>query len=344
MPVIATPETIEDLDDVLTRPSEALGAFIAGLDGPLLVLGAGGKMGPTLCGMVKRAAGESGVSLDVIAVSRFSDPETRAWLEARGVRTVACDLFDRQAVARLPDAENIIYLVGLKFGTRQNPALTWAANTLIPSIVCERYPRARIVALSTGNVYPLVPVEQGGSKETDALTPLGEYANACVARERIFEYFTRVFPLRVVSIRLNYAVELRYGVLVDIAGDIVAGRPVDVTMGHFNCIWQRDANDMIVRALSLAASPARALNLTGPDILSVRDVARQLGRRMGVEPAFSGQEAPTALLSDASAAFEALGRPPMNIDRMLDWMAAWIKRGGATLGKPTHFTVRDGMY
>ena len=334
----------QDLDAELTRPSDALRKYVTDLDGPLLVLGAGGKMGPSLCGMVKRAAEDVRHSLDVIAVSRFSNPDARAWLESRGIRTISCDLFDREAVSRLPDAFNVIYLVGLKFGTQENPALTWAANALVPSIVAERYASSRIVALSTGNVYPLSSIDGSGSKEGDPLTPLGEYANACVARERIFQYYTQVSSLRAVLIRLNYAVEPRYGVLVDIARKVAAGESVDVTTGYFNCIWQRDANDMIVRALELAESPARALNLTGIDKLSVREIALRLGELLDREVRVTGEEASTAFLSDASIAYRELGAPDVDLEQMLDWTAQWVQRGGTLLGKPTHFQVRDGRY
>jgi nucleoside-diphosphate-sugar epimerase len=337
-------EDIETLDEMLSRPSPALVAFMRTLEGPLVVLGAGGKMGPTLCVMTKRAAEEAGSALEVVAVSRFTDASRKAWLEARGVRVHACDLFDRSAVTDLPEARNVIYLVGLKFGTRDNPALTWAANALIPSFVSEKYAQARMVALSTGNVYPLTPVAAGGTREDAPLTPLGEYANACVARERIFQYYTQVSPLRAVMIRLNYAVELRYGVLVDIARKIESEQSVDVTMGYFNCIWQRDANDMIVRALDHTSAPGRALNLPGEAVLSVRALAQRLGKAMGRSARITGEEAPTALLSDASEAFRLLGRPETSLEEVIDWTAQWVAEGRPLLGKPTHFEVRDGAY
>lgn len=337
-------ETEADLDAVMTHPTAALQAFVQTLRGPLVVLGAGGKMGPSLCVQVRRAAEETGHDLEVIAVSRFSDPKARAWLDERGVQTLACDLMDRAAVAALPDAENVIYLVGLKFGTRQNPAQTWAINALVPDRVSERYAGGRIVALSTGNVYPLVPVAQGGSVETDALTPIGEYANAAVARERIFEYAAGRDGTRVALIRLNYAVDLRYGVLVDLARKIAAGEPVDVTMGYLNCIWQGDANEMIVRALDLTAQPPVVLNLTGQAVLSIRDLAQRLATLMDCPIEIVGNEAETALLSNPSRAIAALGTPSVSLDTMLRWTAHWVQHGGSTLNKPTHFEVRDGRY
>lgn len=331
------------LDDWMTRPSEALGAFVASLRGPLVVLGAGGKMGPSLCVLARRAAEAAGRNLDVIAVSRFSDPTAREWLKARGVRTVSCDLMEDDLNA-LPDAENVLYLVGLKFGTERAPARTWAVNTLIPARVCERYAGSRIVALSSGNVYPFVPVTSSGSVETDALTPLGEYPNACVARERIFEFAAERHDCTGVLVRLNYAVDLRYGVLVDLAQKIAAEQQVDLTMGFLNCIWQRDANDAVLRSLALAESPMRPLNLTGTQALPVRTLAERLAELMERPVAFVGQEAETALLSDVSRMVETLGAPETPLDVVLRWTADWIARDQPTLGKPTRFEVRDGQY
>jgi dTDP-4-dehydrorhamnose reductase len=333
-----------ELDEVMSRPSPALISFVRSLNSPLVVLGAGGKMGPSLCALARRAADEAGHNLEVMAVSRFSSPDARRWLEERGVSVHAADLMDPTAVRGLPDAENVIYYVGLKFGTRDNPAQTWAVNTLVPAYVAERFEQARIVALSTGNVYPLVPVGKGGSKESDPLTPLGEYANAAVARERIFEYFSQQNGTRMALVRLNYAVDLRYGVLVDIAKKIARGEPVDLTMGYFNCIWQRDANDMILRTLDMTAQPAVALNLTGAETLSVRETAERLSRLMDTTVSFTGEEAETALLSDAGRAHDELGVPQTPIETVLHWTAEWVRTGGGTLGKPTGFEVRDGRY
>lgn len=337
-------DTEAELDEVMTRPTAALTAFVRTVEGPLVVLGAGGKMGPSLCVQARRAAEAAGHDLDVIAISRFTNPAMRERLEARGVQTLACDLMDRAALAGLPDAANVIYLVGLKFGTQQDPARTWAVNTLIPALVAERYARSRLVALSTGNVYPLVPVASGGSVETDALTPLGEYANACVARERIFQFYSERHATPIALIRLNYALDLRYGILVDIAQKILAGQAIDVTMGYLNGIWQGDANAMIIRALDLAASPPAPLNLTGPAVLSVRDLARRLGALMDCPVQVTGTEAGTALLSNPARACAALGIPPTPLDTVLRWTAHWIRHGRPTLNKPTHFDARDGRY
>jgi nucleoside-diphosphate-sugar epimerase len=341
-----TPDSIQtedELDELLTRPRPDLVAFIRTLSSPLVVLGAGGKMGPTLAVLARRAAEAAGHALDVVAVSRFSDDAARQWLEAKGVRTLSLDLLNRDAVARLPDSAYVVYLVGLKFGTASAPADTWAVNTLIPAHVVERYPHAAMVAVSTGNVYPLVRTPGSGSVETDPLTPLGEYANAAVARERMFEFFARRYGTPQVILRLNYAVDLRYGVLIDIARRVNAREPVDLTMGFFNCIWQGDANDMILRAFALVQSPPRVLNLTGP-VLSVREVALRFGQLLGKPARFTGTEADTALLSNPDRACTLLGQPPTPAELMIRWTAAWIEHGGRLLDKPTHFETRDGRY
>jgi nucleoside-diphosphate-sugar epimerase len=337
-------ETEEHLDAVMTQPPDALVSAIRGVRSPLVVLGAGGKMGPSLCVQARRAAEAAGHDLEVVAVSRFSDPAARAWLEERGVQTHSADLLDRDALAGLPDARDVVYLVGLKFGTATAPARTWAANTLVPFHVSERYAGARIVALSTGNVYPLVPVNGAGSQEDDPLTPLGEYANACVARERLFEYGSERFGTRVVTIRLNYALDLRYGVLVDLARKVAEGTPVDVSMGFVNLIWQGDANAMILRAFEHAQPAPAALNLTGTDLVAVRDLATALGERLGRAAVIVGAEAPTALHSDTSRMQAWLGTPETPLARVLDWTAHWVRHGGRLLGKPTKFEVRDGRY
>jgi nucleoside-diphosphate-sugar epimerase len=341
------PQVIEDevqLDDLLTRPRPQLVEFIRQVRSPLLILGAGGKMGPTLAVLACRAAVAAGHKLRVAAVSRFRNAAAREWLESHAVEAISCDLFDRQAVAALPEAVDILYLVGVKFGTSQNPSLTWAANTLIPTIVAEHFPQARIVALSTGNVYPMVSIASGGAVETDPLTPLGEYANSAVARERLFEFHSRQHGMPMVLVRLNYALDLRYGVLHDLAQKVWSGEAVDLTNGYFNCIWQGDANDCILRSLSLAASPPLTLNLTGPDILSVRAVATRLAEIMGKPARFTGTEAGLALLSNPARACKLLGPPPTALEPAMRWTAYWVMRGGASLNKPTHFEVSDGKY
>ncbi|GAB5535871.1 MAG: NAD(P)-dependent oxidoreductase [Rubricoccaceae bacterium] len=334
---------LASLDDWMSRPSDALVEFVSTLSGPLVVLGAGGKMGPSLCELARRAAEAAGRQLDVVAVSRFSDTSTRTWLEDRGVRTQTCDLMTGDLSA-LPDAENVLYLVGLKFGTKQAPARTWAVNTLVPARVTERYAGSRIVALSSGNVYSMVPVDSAGSTEGDPLTPLGEYPNACVARERLFQYASEAYDTPGVLVRLNYATDLRYGVLVDLAQKIAAGHPVDVTMGYLNCIWQRDANDAVIRSLELAETPMRPLNLTGTEHLSVRQLVHQLGDLMDRPVEIIGEEAANALLSDGTQMVQHLGAPETPLDTILRWTADWVSRDQPTLGKPTKFEVRDGQY
>jgi nucleoside-diphosphate-sugar epimerase len=337
-------ENEAQLDDLLTRPRPELVSFIRQVRSPLLVLGAGGKMGPTLAALAWRAAAAAGHKLRVIAVSRFNNSASRQWLESSGVQTIACDLFKRDEIARLPDAGDLLFLVGVKFGTSQNPSLTWATNTIIPTNVAERFPQTRTVALSTGNVYPLVRVADGGVVETHPLTPLGEYANAAVARERLFEFHSQRQGTPIVLVRLNYAVELRYGVLHDLARKVWTGEAVDLANGYFNCIWQGDANDGIVRSLALAASPPLRLNLTGPEVLSVRAVASQLGEMMGKSVRFNGTELGTAQLSNPACACKLLGPPPTPLEEVLRWTAHWVMRGGASLNKPTHFEARDGKY
>lgn len=336
--------TEDQLDDALTRPGTKLIEFIKTVSSPLLLLGAGGKMGPTLAVMTRRAAEAAKHPLEVIAVSRFSDTRAREWLEQRGLGTISSDLFNVSDVEKLPDASSIIYLVGLKFGTAKNPSATWAANTIIPTNVAQRFAKSRIVALSTGNVYPLSEVKRGGSVETDPLTPIGEYANAAVARERIFEFHARNHATPMALLRLFYAVELRYGVLVDIAQKVYRSEPIDLTNGYFNCIWQGDANDMVIRSLGLCSSPPTAWNLCRPEIFSVRDTATRVGGLLGRAPTFTGSESPTALLGNSSPLCAQLAPPAVSVNEMLQWIADWVKRGGRNLGRPTHFEVRDGKY
>jgi nucleoside-diphosphate-sugar epimerase len=332
------------LDELLTRPGAELVRFIKSVRSPLVILGAGGKMGPTLAVLARRAAEAAGHKLDVIAVSRFSNETARRWLEERGVRTQSCDLYDADAVRKLPPAENMLFLVGHKFGTTQSPAITWAANVIVPARVAERYADSRIVALSTGNVYPHSPVVQGGSVESDPLTPLGEYANATVGRERIFEFYSNRNGTRLALLRLFYALEMRYGVLRDLADKIWAGKAIDLTNGHFNCIWQGDANEMAIRSLALTGLPHAAYNLTSTETLSARKIAMRLGELMGKPAQFSGTESETALLGNTMKLRAQLGDPPTPLDAMIRWTADWVKRGGRSLGKPTHFEVRDGRY
>ncbi|MGE3802959.1 MAG: NAD-dependent epimerase/dehydratase family protein, partial [Candidatus Kapaibacterium sp.] len=321
---------------------ERLGNSLSRLESPILILGANGKMGPTLSLLAKRSLELVGAEKKIIAISRFGDAEGRNWFESYGIETQTCDLLSRDEVHALPDSANILYMAGRKFGTQQQPSLTWSMNTLSPSYICERFPNARIVALSSGAVYPMVPVRGRGSIERDPLTPPGEYANACVARERMFEYYSEKQGTKIALIRLNYAVEPRYGVLVDIALKVYRREPIDLTMGYLNCIWQRDANDMILRSFDLASSPATPLNLTGLEILSVRNLAEMFGQHFGHSPHFTNSESDYALLNNASATVQQLGEPEMSVERMVGIVATWITTGGRLHGKPTHFEVRDG--
>lgn len=337
-------ESEEQLEQVLTTPSAALVEFIRTVTGPMLILGAGGKMGPTLAVLAKRAAAAAKHPLEVVAVSRFNEPTARRWLETHEVKTLPADLTRDRDLPGLPDSETILYLVGQKFGTTNNPAATWVINTVAPARVAERFPQARIVALSTGNVYALSEVSRGGSLETDKLSPVGEYANAAVGRERVFEFYSQAHKTRIALLRLFYAVELRYGVLVDIASKVHNGEAIELANGYFNCVWQGDANELALRALGLVNSPASVWNLCRPEIYSVREVANWFGKRFGLSPQFAGVEAKRALLGNPSALCAKLGAPSVPLETMLHWIGDWIARGGRVLGKPTHFEVRDGNY
>ena len=342
--ILTAPRNDDELEERLSRPTPAVVDALRRVPGDVIVLGAGGKMGPSLTKMVRRALDESSDARDVIAVSRFSSPDAAADLERAGVRIVRADLGSRDELASLPDARNVIYMAGQKFGTRDLPSLTWAVNTIVPAMVAERYSTSRIVAFSTGNVYPMSPASSAGSRETDALTPLGEYANSCVGRERVLEHVSRTRGTPIAIIRLNYAVDLRYGVIVDIAHRIAAGDPVRVDMGYVNVIWQGDANAQAIRALELASSPPFVVNVTGAERLSVRETAATLGRLMGKTARIEGSEAPDALLSDTSLAQSHFGLPAVPTATLIEWVADWVGRGGTRLGKATKFEVRDGRY
>ena len=338
------PETIADieaLDEVMTRPSPALARALAALDGDIVVLGAGGKMGPTLCRLAKRAAPEK----RVIAVARFSEAGLAERLNGHGVETVACDLLDRDAVAGLPDAANVVYMAGRKFGSTGAEHLTWAMNALAPAIIAERYRDARIVALSTGCVYPFWPVAHGGPDESVAPNPPpGEYAWSCVARERVLEHYSALHGTGGRLIRLNYSIDMRYGVLHDVGRLVLEGQPVDVTMGHVNVVWQGDANAMILMALGQATAPTTPLNVSGPETVSIRAFAQAFGRAFGKEATIAGEEAAAGWLNDASLALGLFGNPSVSLGRLIAWQADWLKRGMPTLGKPTGFQVRDGKF
>ncbi|HEX4947868.1 MAG TPA: NAD-dependent epimerase/dehydratase family protein [Blastocatellia bacterium] len=312
--------------------------------GDFLILGAGGKMGPSLAQRIKRTAAAADSSRRVIAVSRFSSAAARAELEHAGIETIACDLLDRQQIAALPEAENVFFLAGRKFGSTDRLDLTWAINSYLPGLVAERYSQSRVVVFSTGNVYPFVSVASGGAVESDVPDPRGEYANSCLGRERIFEYFSHERGLRCLIFRLNYAVDLRYGVLVDIARKVFAGEPVNLSVGSFNVIWQGDANSYALRSLELCASPPRILNVTGPEIVSTRNTAEFFARRFGRAVSFVGAESDIALLNNASLCHQLLGSPSVSLSELMECVAHWIETGGASLGKPTKFEVTDGKF
>lgn len=334
----------QQLEELLSAPSPADIEAARSLDGPLLILGAAGKMGPSLAHLVKRALDAAGNRARVIAVSRFSSPDSRAQLQSWDIETIPCDMLEPGALDRLPDAPNVVFMAARKFGSSGLPSLTWATNTLLPGLAAQRYRRSRIVAFSTGNVYPLVATASGGATEETPTDPIGEYAQSALGRERLFQHAALTWQTPVTLLRLNYAVELRYGVLVDIARKVHAGTPVDLTMGHVNVIWQGDANSATFRALSLAAAPAFVLNLTGEGTLRVRDIAEGFARRFGRPAILQGTEAPTALLNNAALYHRLLGSPLVSVDQMMDWIAAWIAQDGASLGKPTHFENREGKF
>lgn len=335
---------LQELELRLSAPSEADRAFMGSLQGDIVILGAGGKMGPSLAKLAKRAADEASVRTRVTAVSRFGSEAVRRELEAAGVQVVACDLLNPAEVDKLPDCENVLYLAGRKFGSTGRPDLTWAMNAIAPALAAYRYRRSRMVVFSTGNVYGFTNVASGGSRETDAVSPVGEYAQSCLARERIFEYHSNEYKTECLIFRLNYAVDLRYGVLVDVARNVYAGEPVDLTVPAFNAIWQRDANSYALRALGLCASPPRILNVTGAETVLVREVAEEFAKRFGRECKFQGQEGSSALLSDASQCHRSLGRPSVSLAALTDWVADWVTNRGENLGKPTHFEVVDGSF
>jgi nucleoside-diphosphate-sugar epimerase len=336
-------EDEEALEDCLSEPSPALIDSFRALAGDLLILGAGGKMGPSLCRMAVRAGRAAGTRTRVVAVSRFSDAQVRQRLERGGVETIACDLLAPGALARLPRLDNVVYMPARKFGSAGAEAETWATNAYLPGEVARAFPAARIVAFSTGNVYPLWPAPGPGPGEDAPIGPVGEYAQSCLGRERVLEHFSRHQGTPMTLLRLNYAVELRYGVLADLATKIAASEPIDLTTGYANVIWQGDANAYALQAFALCASPPAVLNVTGP-LVAIREVAAQLARRLGRAPRFTGAEAPTALLSDPARCHRLLGPPRVSLGELLDWVAAWVQQGGRSLGKPTKFEVRDGRF
>jgi nucleoside-diphosphate-sugar epimerase len=343
----AFPPSIADvraLEDLLSDPPDYLVSAMRDLDGDLIVLGVAGKMGPTLARMAKRASYRAGRNRRVIGVARFSDANQQAALHACGIETVRCDLLDEAEVDRLPDAENVVFMAGRKFGSTGFESLTWAMNSYVPALVSRRYARRRIVAFSTGNVYGLTLAGRGGSQESDTPRPVGEYAMSCLARERIFEYFSESAGTPAVILRLNYAVEMRYGILYDLARRVAAGETIDVTMGYFNAIWQGDANAMALASLTKATSPPLILNIAGPEELSVRNTCETLARLLKKPVTFTGREAEDALLSNGARGWALFGQPHVDVSQVIEWTADWVARGGVSLDKPTHFESRGGRF
>ena len=335
---------VAELENVLSEPTQGVIETLRSLEGDIIVLGVGGKMGPTLSRMARRACDLGNVERRIIGVSRFSSSKLEAQLQSWGIETLRCDMLDRKQLANLPDALNIVYMAGMKFGSTGQESLTWAMNSYLPGMVCERYAHSRIAAFSTGNVYGLIPVSEGGSREEHSPNPVGEYAISCLGRERIFEHFSRTNGTKVSLIRLNYATELRYGVLLDIAQRVFLGNPVPLSMGYLNAIWQADACAMSLQSLAYTSSPPNIINIAGPELLSVRDVAQEFGKLFNKSVRFEGHELPDALLSNGEKAYGLFGRPRVSAEHMMAWIADWVSRGGATLAKPTHFEERSGRF
>jgi nucleoside-diphosphate-sugar epimerase len=337
------PDTIHDieaLDELLCRPSQSLIDDLAKIDGDIMILGVAGKMGPTLAGLAKAAL----PGRRVIGVARFSDPSVKTWLEARNIETINCDLLDEAAIKALPKVPNIVFMAGRKFGAEGDLSLTWAMNAHVPALVAQAFAGSRIVAFSTGCVYPFMPVDGKGADEALAPNPPGEYAQSCVGRERMFEYFSRKFSTPGRLFRLNYAIDMRYGVLHDIASKILQGKPIDVSLGHVNFIWQGDAAAQALRCLAHCDTPTSPINVSGHEIRAVRDLAAKLGARLGREPVITGTEQPTAWLTDTSLATKLFGLPIVNTEQLIAWTADWVVRSMPSLGKPTKYEVRDGRY
>jgi nucleoside-diphosphate-sugar epimerase len=337
-------KTTEQLEQLLSEPTVGVVETMRRLTGDILFLGVGGKVGPSLAFMAKRASAAAGVHRRVMGVSRFGSRPLEEQLQGWGIETIQCDLMDEAQIAGLPDAANVVFMAGVKFGTATDQSRTWAVNSYLPGLISKKYRQSRLVVFSTGNVYGLARVDQGGSREEDALRPVGEYAMSCVGRERVFEYFSRLYHLPTAVIRLNYASDLRYGVLVDVAQKVWAGHPIDLTMGYLNTIWQGDANALVLQSFNHVQSPPFVLNITGAELVRVRAAAERFGRLMGKPVAFTGTESTEALVSNVNRARQLFESPRVGTEQLIEWIAAWVTGGGPSLGKPTHFESVDGQF
>lgn len=336
--------TEQKLDEMLTTPSQALIDDIKRIDGDIMVLGAGGKMGPTLCVLCKNAIREAGIEKRVIAVSRFSDPFATELLKSNGVETISCDLLDKEKLYELPDVENVIYMAGRKFGTDGEEWKTWAMNATLPAFVADKFKKSRIVVFSSGNIYPIVPLSSGGCTEEEHVGPIGEYAMSCLARERAFEYAANTFGTKVFIYRLSFAVDLRYGVLYDMAHNITEGKPISLRTPCLQAIWQGSANEIAIRGLLHASSDVCRMNVSGSELVSIRKAATELGKYLGKEPIFEGEEGTDAYLANTMLCQETFGYPSVPMKTLIRWQAEWILDGGRVLNKPTHFEERKGSY
>ena len=337
-------KTETQLESYLSEPTDEVVAAIAALEGDILILGVGGKMGPTLAKQAKRAINRAEITKRVIGVSRFSTPGVQENLQKAGIQTIAVDLLSEDSLQNLPDTQNVIFMAGRKFGSTDNESLTWAMNSYMPGRVAEKFRASRLVIFSTGNVYPMTPVSHGGATENSPVAPIGEYAQSCLSRERICTYFSSQFGTPMAILRLNYAIDLRYGILLDIAEKVYAEESISLEMGNVNVIWQGDANAIALRAFAHCQSPPLILNVTGPETLSIRYLASCFGALFNKTPCFEGEEAATALLSNASRYHQLFGYPRVSLGQMIGWVAEWVRINGTTLRKPTHFEVRDGKF
>ena len=328
----------------LLQPSDDLVTDIAGIDGDIIILGVGGKMGPGLANVAKQAIAKAGISKKVIGVARFSEPGLQQRLQKDGIETLNADLLNDDQLFALPEVKNVLYLAGTKFGTSGNEPFTWAMNAYLPGRVAQKFKNSRIVVFSTGNVYPLVPVVGGGATEDVTPEPIGEYGQSCLGRERIFQYFASKHNTPVLIYRLNYANDVSYGVLMEIAKSVKENKPIDLAMGTASVIWQGDANEIAIRALNHCSVPAKILNVTGPETVSLRWLADQFGKMLGITPEFINEEQPTSFLSNAAESFRLFGYPKVTLKQMMELVLEWMKQGGKTLNKPTHYSERKGKY